>query len=91
MAHSFYVPVLNVYVQKCMCVMSIKLLIYFQGAIGWIGVDGEFEFLCGSSLISRRFVLTAAHCTYFASRTVVNPEPSMVRFGADIPSKVVSF
>lgn len=47
-----------------------------QAAIGYPRSNGIVEFMCGGSLISELFILTAAHC-----RKYENISPTIVRLG----------
>ncbi|XP_022129878.2 serine protease snake [Pieris rapae] len=54
-----------------------------MGAVGWRATVGTWIFKCGSSLISYKFLLTAAHCSRVPARdtSVSNPVPEIVRLG----------
>ncbi|KAL0821289.1 hypothetical protein ABMA28_005888 [Loxostege sticticalis] len=54
-----------------------------MGAVGWIHSDGSYRWMCGSSLISPRFTITAAHCRNASSKLKLRyTEPRVVRFGS---------
>lgn len=73
----------------------MKLVFCFQGAIGWLAsanakenYSSDYIFLCGSSLISKNFALTAAHCASLngTENELVQPgalTPKIVRFGVE--------
>ncbi|KAJ8718656.1 hypothetical protein PYW08_002893 [Mythimna loreyi] len=54
-----------------------------MGAIGWKMVTGTWRFMCGCTLISPNFVLTAAHCSSASERdtTIADVIPKIVRLG----------
>ncbi|OWR40990.1 hemolymph proteinase 9, partial [Danaus plexippus plexippus] len=53
-----------------------------MGAIGWRAVQGTWVFKCGSTLISPKFTLTAAHCTRAPpDPRTVSEVPQIIRFG----------
>lgn len=57
--------------------------IFLKAAVGWKAPDGTWIFKCGSTLISSKFTLTAAHCTRASDRdtTIADVVPKIVRLG----------
>ncbi|XP_050350267.1 serine protease snake-like isoform X3 [Nymphalis io] len=53
-----------------------------MGAVGWKVFHGTWIFMCGCTLISSKFTLTAAHCTKSRSDSrLASPIPEIVRLG----------
>ncbi|XP_050350270.1 serine protease snake-like [Nymphalis io] len=53
-----------------------------MGAVGWRVVHGTWIFMCGCTLISSKFTLTAAHCTKSPRDSrLASPIPEIIRLG----------
>ncbi|CAH2087590.1 unnamed protein product [Euphydryas editha] len=53
-----------------------------MGALGWRVINGTWIFMCGSTLISSKFMLTAAHCSKSPrDSNLVSLVPEIVRLG----------
>lgn len=85
-----HAPGLHLILDSCMT----KTSFVFQGAVGWLAsdeakeeYDDDYIFMCGSTLISENFALTASHCASAPSgNKLVRPgasRPKIVRFGVE--------
>ncbi|XP_050080491.1 transmembrane protease serine 9-like [Anopheles maculipalpis] len=67
----------NVHIQALGGVRAFQGEFFHMAAIGWSRSGGKIDYLCGGSLITWTFLLTAAHC----AADLENTPPDTVRLG----------